>query len=151
MTISINPFIPKPSTPFQWAGMESVKSLNDKINFLQNRLKPKGIKVIFESPRLSEIQSALARGDRQTGILLYDIYKRGASATAYKKAEIEGKNISFYAHRQLDFDEILPWDHIDLGLKKEFYIHEYHRALEGKPTARCTDEKCARCKICHTK
>jgi len=151
LTISVNPFIPKPFTPFQWLGMEAIKLLNNKINFLQNRLKPRGIKVIFESPRLSEIQSALARGDRQTGLLLYVIHKMGATASAYKKAEFEGKSMSFYAHRQLNHDEILPWDHIDIGIKKEYFIYEYHRAMEGKVTVRCTDEKCARCKICDVK
>lgn len=151
LTVSVNPFIPKPFTPFQWLGMEPVKLLNDRINFLKTQLRPRGIKLIFESPRLSEIQSALARGDRQTGLLLYDIYKKGASTTAFKKAEIEGKSIDFYAHRPLDQDEILPWEHIDIGLKKEFFISEFHRAMEGKPTTRCTDEKCASCKICHTK
>jgi radical SAM superfamily enzyme YgiQ (UPF0313 family) len=151
LTVSVNPFIPKPFTPFQWLGMEPVKLLNDRINFLKTQLRPRGIKLIFESPRLSEIQSALARGDRQTGLLLYDIYKKGASTTAFKKAEIEGKSIDFYAHRPLDQDEILPWEHIEIGLKKEFFISEFHRAMEGKPTTRCTDEKCASCKICHTK
>jgi len=107
--------------------------------------------VIFESPRLSEIQAALARGDRQMGLLLYDIYKKGGTASAFRKAEIEGKNVSFYAHRKLDFDETLPWDHIDIGINKQFFISEYQRAMEGRPTARCTDEKCAKCKVCHTK
>lgn len=151
MTVSVNPFIPKPFTPFQWLGMEPVKLVNDKINFLQSRLRPMGIKVIFESPRLSEIQSALARGDRHTGLLLYEIYKKGATNSAYKNAEIEGKNISYYAHRQLDHDDILPWSHIDIGLKKEYFISEYNKALEGKHTARCTDEKCRTCKICQNK
>ncbi|HHY42360.1 MAG TPA: radical SAM protein [Thermoanaerobacterales bacterium] len=151
MTISVNPFIPKPFTPFQWLGMEPIKLLNDKINFLQNRLRPIGIKVIFESPRLSEIQSALARGDRQTGLLLYDIYKKGVTTSAYKKSEIEGKSISYYAHRQFDLEDILPWSHIDIGLKKEYFISEYNLALQGKSTARCTDEKCRVCKICKNK
>ena len=61
LSISINPFIPKPFTPFQWLGMEDVKTLNDKIKKIKSRLKPAGIRVIFESPRLSEIQAALAR------------------------------------------------------------------------------------------
>src|SRR5690606_37936001 len=124
LTVSVYPFIPKPFTPFQWLGMEPVKLLNDRINFRKTQLRPRGIKLIFESPRLSEIQSAHARGDRQTGLLLYDIYKKGASTTAFKKAEIEGKSIDFYAHRPLDQDEILPWEHIDIGLKKEFFISE---------------------------
>lgn len=151
LTISINPFIPKPFTPFQWLGMESVGVLNERIKLIQNRLKPKGIKVIFESPRLSEIQSALSRGNRQTGLLLYDIYKSGARTSAFNKAEIDGKGIKYYAHRQLRKNDVLPWDHINLGLKKEYFISEYNRAIKGEATARCTDEKCKVCKICQHK
>ena len=151
LTISVNPFIPKPFTPFQWFGMESVKLLNQKIRLLQNRLSPKGIRVIFESPRLSQIQSALSRGDRQTGLLLYDVYKNGASTSAYKKAEINGKGIKYYAHRFLRQEDVLPWEHIDLGLDKEYFILEHNRAMEYKSTARCIDEKCKTCKICRHK
>lgn len=151
LTISVNPFIPKPFTPFQWLGMEPVKVLNNKIKLLQNSLRSKGIKVIFESPRVSEIQAALSRGDRQTSLLLYNIYKNGASTSAFKKAEVDGKGIHFYAHRFLGFDELLPWDHMDLGLKKEYFVSEYNRALRGDFTERCTDEKCKNCKICQHK
>jgi radical SAM family uncharacterized protein len=151
LTISVNPFIPKPFTPFQWFGMESVRLLNERIRLLQNHLRPRGIKVICESPRLSQIQSALSRGDRQTGLLLYDIYKKGAGTSAYKKADISGKGINYYAHRYLRQEDVLPWDHIDLGLNKEYFISEYDRAIKGKSTARCTDAKCEVCKICRHK
>lgn len=151
LSISVNPFIPKPWTPFQWVGMESIDTLNKKINRLENSLKPKGIRVIFESPRLSEIQSALARGDRLMGILLYEAYKLGGKTSSYKKIEIEGRNIEYYAHRHLAFEDTLPWDHIDIGLKKEYFINEYKRALQGKFTRRCTDEICSTCRICQHK
>jgi hypothetical protein len=73
-------------------------------------------------------------------LLLYDIYKKGAGTSAYKKAEITAKVLSYYAHRYLCLEDVLPWDHIDLGLNKEYFISEYNRAIEGKITARCTDE-----------
>jgi len=62
------------------------------------------------------------------GLLLYDIYKKGGTASAFRKAEIEGKNVSFYAHRKLDFDETLPWDHIDIGINKQFLF----RSISGQ-------------------
>ncbi len=151
LTISVNPFIPKPFTPFQWFGMEAVKLLREKIQVIRKHLKPKGIRVIYESPRLSEVQSALARGDRQTGILLHEIYKKGASSSAFKRTKIDGKGIEYYAHRHLNLEDILPWDHLDLGLSKAFFSSEYNRAIEGKTTARCTEEKCKTCGICHHK
>lgn len=151
LTISVNPFIPKPFTPFQWLGMESVKILNKKIKLLQNNLRPKGIKVIYESPRISQIQAALSRGDRRTGLLLYSAYKKGSTTAALRKAEIDGKDIQFYAHRSFSFDELLPWSLLDLGLKKEYFISEFNRALKGEHTTRCTNEKCRVCKICQHK
>ncbi|HHW02976.1 MAG TPA: radical SAM protein [Thermoanaerobacterales bacterium] len=151
LSISVNPFIPKPWTPFQWVGMESTDILNKKISRLENALKPRGIRVLSESPRLSEIQAALARGDRLMGFLLYEVYKLGGKTSSYKKVEIEGKNLEHYAHRSLDFEDILPWDHMDIGLKKEYFINEYKRALQGKFTRRCTDEICSTCSICQHK
>lgn len=151
LTISVNPFIPKPWTPFQWAGMEKVDDLNKKISMLESNLKPKGIKVLFESPRISEIQAALARGDRQMGIALYDAYKLGGKISSYKKVKIHDFSMEYYAHRSLPFDGNLPWDHIDIGLKKEYFMSEYNRAQKGEHTRRCTDEICRVCKICRHK
>ena len=151
LTVSINPFIPKPFTPFQWIGMEDVKSLNEKIKLIQNKLKPHGIKVIFESPRMSEIQAGLARGNRHTAKLLYEIYKNGATNSAFSKTKIDGKGLEFYAHREIDKKAVLPWEHINIGLSKAYFLGEYNRATNGQPTEKCTEEKCQKCRICQIK
>ncbi|TYP54929.1 radical SAM protein [Thermosediminibacter litoriperuensis] len=148
LTVSINPFIPKPFTPFQWLGMESVLSLEEKIKKLQSNLKPKGIKVLYESPRVSQIQAALARGDRTTAMMLYKVHLEGGDLSRFKRVEMEGKNVEYYAHREFDLDDMLPWDHIDIGLGREYFVEEYKRALKGQVTRRCTEEICNVCKIC---
>lgn len=148
LSVSANPFIPKPWTPFQWCGMESQGTLNKRIKKLQRNLKGAGIKLNFESPRLSEIQSAFARGDRLTGYLLYEAFKLGGDLSAYKRTEVKGRNMGFYAHRHFDFQDVLPWHHIDIGIGKEYFVSEFKRALNGKLTRTCTDEICKTCRIC---
>ncbi|MCG0274710.1 MAG: TIGR03960 family B12-binding radical SAM protein [Thermosediminibacteraceae bacterium] len=148
LTVSVNPFVPKPFTPFQWLGMESLGSLEDKIKKLQSNLKPKGIRLLYESPRVSQVQAALARGDRNIAMILYKVHKAGGDLSRFKRFEVEGKNIEYYAHREFALDARLPWDHIDIGLDKEYFIEEYKRALTGKTTRRCTQDICRVCKIC---
>lgn len=148
LTVSVNPFIPKPFTPFQWLGMEDLTSLEGKIKKLQNHLKPKGIRMLYESPRISQVQAALSRGDRDTATLLYRVHRSGGNLTALKRFEVEGKNVEYYAHREFPLDAVLPWDHIDIGLSKEYFIKEYQKAIKGKTTRRCTEEICRVCRIC---
>ncbi|ADL07727.1 B12-binding domain-containing radical SAM protein [Thermosediminibacter oceani] len=148
LTVSINPFIPKPFTPFQWFGMEPVPVLEEKLRKLKSSLKPKGIKVLYESPRVSQIQAALARGDRTTAMMLYKVHLEGGDLSRFRRVWVEGKNVEYYAHREFDLDVVLPWEHIDIGLKKEYFVEEYKRALKGESTRRCTEEVCNVCKIC---
>ena len=148
MSISINPYIPKPFTPFQWYGMESLQRINSKLKIIRNSLKPLGVRLIYESPRLSQIQSAFSRGDRLAGTLLYEIFKFEDKSASYKKAQIQGKNIEFYAHRLLDKNMILPWDHINIGLKKDYFLSELEKAEKWISTRRCTKEVCSVCNIC---
>lgn len=152
LTVSVNPFIPKPFTPFQWCAMAPLPEIKHTEGKLKNRLKPHGIKVLFESPWMSQIQSALSRGDRRTGYLLYDIYKAGNGRGAYGKIHLEeGPGIGDYAHRQFDQADLLPWAHLDIGLSKSFFISEFKNAGRGISMRRCTDEICKDCNICSLK
>ena len=89
-------------------------------------------------------------GDRKL-VYSFMMYTKMVQVSAYKKAEINGKGIKYYAHRFLRQEDVLPWEHIDLGLDKEYFILEHNRAMEYKSTARCIDEKCKTCKICRHK
>jgi len=116
LTISISPFVPKPHTPFQWCQMEGVKTLSQKLQHLRRKLGAVGgIRVPVSSAKWSAIQGVLARGDRRLVNVLYDITQESISwSLALKK---NGLNQDFYL-RSIQVDELLPWDHIDMGVPK---------------------------------
>jgi radical SAM superfamily enzyme YgiQ (UPF0313 family) len=151
LTASVNPFIPKPFTPFQWYGMEEIRLLSEKIKHLQANLNPKGIRILSESPRMAEIQAALSRGNRNTGLLLYKAYTMGARASHFRKVKAAEKGMEFYAHKRFNIEDHLPWEHIDMGLKKEFFVKESIKAQKGQFTRRCDATMCGSCMICKNK
>ncbi|MEK6599164.1 MAG: TIGR03960 family B12-binding radical SAM protein [Deltaproteobacteria bacterium] len=145
ITVSINPFIPKPFTPFQWCAYEDVKSLKNKMGIIKDGLKnEKGIKINSLSPREGYIQAILSVGDRRIGKVLVDAHKKGWN-NAIKSA---APGAEFYAERQKGFSEILPWDFIDNGIKKKYLWQEYQRALKGQTTPPCDVGRCMRCGVC---
>ncbi len=145
ITVSINPFIPKPFTPFQWCGYEDIKSLKDKLAAIKDGLRSeKGINISCMPPWEGYIQTILSVGDRRVANILLDVYKSGWKA-AIKSA---APDADFYAEGQRDFSEILPWDFIDNGIKKEYLWKEYQRALKGQTTPPCDVGRCMRCGVC---
>lgn len=145
ITVSINPFIPKPFTPFQWRGYEDMESLKNKIDIIKTGLKnEKGIKLSFLSLRQGYIQTLLSVGDRRVGKILRSAYAKGWKE-ALKNAEPEP---DFYINRTKGFSETLPWDFIDNGIKKEYLWKEYQRALKGQTTPPCNVGRCVKCGVC---
>ena len=149
ITLSINPFIPKPFTPFQWCAYEDIKSLKNKLDIIKNGLTSvKGIKISCLSPREGYIQTLLSVGDRRVGRVLVAAHAKGWKA-ALKETE---PNADFYVNGQKDFSEILPWDFIDNRIKKEYLWKEYQRALNAQTTPPCPPladgRKCVRCGVC---
>ena len=114
----------------------------------------KNIKYNSHDADTSRIEGILARGDRRLGAVLLDVYKRGAKYDAWSEHfdvtkwndafDACGLDAAFYNERQRDFDEILPWDFIDIGVKKSFLQKEYELAVEGKTTVNCM-EGCTNC------
>lgn len=145
LQISASCYVPKPWTPFQWCGMAPQKELSNKLKQIKDCLKgARNIELSSESPRSAYIQAWLARGDRRLGRIIATA--AGASyAEAASKAEID---TDFYASRQREKDEILPWDHIDLLVKKDYLWKEYTHALEHRITACCNVGSCFRCGVC---
>lgn len=129
LTLSINPFIPKPHTPLQWFPMDHVKSLEEKLRYLKKGISLlDNVKIIYELPKWSYIQTLLSRGDRRVGaILLNQFISRCDWKAASRQANL---STDFYVYRKISPDEILPWDHIDPGIKKEVLIGEYRRMIE---------------------
>ncbi|MBF8250707.1 MAG: radical SAM protein, partial [Deltaproteobacteria bacterium] len=146
ITLSINPLIPKPWTPFQWSPMEDVKSLSNKLKYIKESLKKEGnIEVIHENPKDSYLQALLSRGDRRVGGIIRAALETGSWNRGIKESQVE---TDFYVYRMRGRDEIFPWDFIDHGIEKGYLWKEYERALKGQFTPPCNPPKCHRCGVC---
>jgi radical SAM family uncharacterized protein len=129
VVLSVNPFIPKPATPFQWASMDGVGELKRKLKIIQRGLKgEKGMEMIHDLPKWAYIQALLSRGDRRVGKILMAVrHYQGNWGKALQETNI---NPDFYVYRKRDMDEIFPWDFIDHGIPKEGLKKEYMKAME---------------------
>ena len=147
ITLSVNSFVPKPFTPFQWEPMEEVKSLNRKLRALDKAVRSIGnMNIIHDLPKWEYVQALLSRGDRMIGRLLLEVHERDGD---WKAAGRElGLDLDRYVVRRRGFDEILPWDFIDIGVRKEYLRNEYQRSLEGKFTPPCDVGSCRACGVC---
>ncbi|HXY62641.1 MAG TPA: TIGR03960 family B12-binding radical SAM protein [Nitrospirota bacterium] len=147
ITLSVNSFVPKPFTPFQWEPMEAIESLNRKQRILEKAIRKIGnMNIIHDLPKWEYIQALLSRGDRRIGALIAHAHAQGGD---WRKAAKEiDMTMDFYVARKREFNEVLPWDFIDIGLRKEYLRKEHERALEGKLTPRCRVGSCTTCGVC---
>jgi len=145
--VSLNSFVPKPFTPFQWVPLENIKELKTKIRHVQKGLRRvPNVRVHADLPRWAYIQALLSRGDRRAAkLLLLAHANNGNWAKTLKDSII---NPDFYVYRKRSVDEILPWDFIDHGLKKSFLLEEYQKALQEKSTPPCNIGQCKACGVC---
>jgi len=148
ITVSLNSFIPKPFTPFQWIAMDEVRSLKKKIKKIKDGLKRvANVRVHSDIPRWAYIQALLSCGDRKVAqILLLANQNRGNWPKTLKASPV---NPDFYVHRERSLDELLPWDFIDHGINKSFLKQEHKRALQGKTSPPCPIESCNICGVCN--
>lgn len=124
---SVNPFVPKPGTPFQWCPMRPQKELASKMRELKRALGSiPNVEVHCKSPRLERLQALLSLGDRRLAPALLAI-ARGETDIG-RALRSAGLDLDFYIHRNRHFDEILPWDHIDNGMKTELLASQYQKA-----------------------
>jgi radical SAM superfamily enzyme YgiQ (UPF0313 family) len=127
--LSLNPFVPKPGTPFQWHPFEDVRNLNEKIKMVQRGLRQeKGVSVAADVPKWSYLQTLLSRGDRRVGRFLLAAHGLGGNwPQAYRSVDV---NPDFYVYRKRAWEEVFPWDFIDHGINKELLWAEYQQALK---------------------
>lgn len=158
IVVSTSLFVPKPFTPFQWSPMNEAGEFTSKRKFLtakvHEQLNQRSIKYNCHDSVVSVIEGVLARGDRRCCDLIYTVYKKGCLFDAWTEYFNEEKwreafaetgiDPAFYANRQRDYDEILPWDFIDIGVTREFLIRENERAKEAQVTPNCR-MKCSGC------
>jgi radical SAM family uncharacterized protein len=129
LVLSVNPFIPKPATPFQWVPLEEVAEMKKKLKMIQRGVQgEKGMEMIHDLPKWAYVQALLSRGDRRVGKILMATHRcQGNWSQALRETSI---NADFYVYRKRDLDEIFPWDFIDHGIPKEQLKGEYLKAME---------------------
>lgn len=159
ITMSTSFFVPKPFTPFQWAPMydkdeylRRAKIVNDT---MKEQLNHKSLRYNWHEADVTVLEGLLARGDRKLAQAIYLAYEDGCIFDAwsdYFDAEkwdkaLDEANISvdFYAYRQRDLDEILPWDFIDVGVRKDFFVREWKRATEEQVVTPNCRMQCSGC------
>lgn len=147
-------FVPKPHTPFQWEKQITPQEYLRRCRLLKSHFYSKSIVYDYHSPDLSRLEAVFARGDRRLGPVIETAVKNGARLDgwdeyfnyakwydAFRQCGIEE---DFYTTRGYGEDEILPWDTIDVGVRKDFLKRERHRAYEGQVTPDCR-HGCAGC------
>jgi radical SAM superfamily enzyme YgiQ (UPF0313 family) len=142
--LSVNPFVPKPWTPFQWAPLAPKGAVDAKRRLLERTLRPKGIDVELLSPREAYLQTLLSRGDRRCADLLELAHaETGGDLRAALRRWPHDPD--FFVHREAGIEEVLPWDYLDHGLTKEFLAREYRRGVREKLTPKCHVQTCRAC------
>jgi len=130
---SISPFIPKPHTPFQWEEMEPTDGLSQKMEYMKRRVRSRRIRFKFHKLNLSFLEAVFSRGDRRLGPVLLAAFKNGAQFDSWDEFFDFNRWMEAFANESIDphfytagreFDAILPWDHIDGGISKEWCIKE---------------------------
>jgi radical SAM family uncharacterized protein len=148
LTVSVACFVPKPHTPFQWAAQDSMESLAEKQRRLKDALRPiKGVKYNWHDARTSMLEAVFARGDRRLSAVLEAAYNAGCRFDSWMELfdfgkwqaafEITGINPDFYAVREREYEETLPWDTIDTGVNKAYLWSEKQRGDVAAVTPDC--------------
>jgi radical SAM family uncharacterized protein/radical SAM-linked protein len=154
INVTVSPFVPKAHTPFQWCGQISIDEMSRKLGYLKESLNSRKLKYKGHDERMSFLEAVFARGDEKLSQLIETAWRSGcrldgwsehfifpAWEDAMDKTGIDG---SAYSERNLGKDEQLPWDNIDIGVKKNFLYREYERALSEERSPGCR-ETCLHC------
>ena len=148
LTLSINPFIPKPFTPFQWMAMDNQKTVEKKLQYIKKALqKNRRIEVLVESPKEAYIQGVLARGDRRLGAVIAACAADRGSKSFKAELKAAGLDMDEMNYRERSFDEFLPWSHLDMGMDDGYLEMEWKRSVDEAYTPPCV-QGCKRCGVC---
>jgi len=152
LSVGVSPFVPKPHTPFQWYGQNSLELIMEKNRFLKGALLRKGVQFRGHDPEMSMLEAAFARGDETLSRLIEEAWRLGCRLDAWteyfdmakwKQAmDNTGINAADFAEREIEADSALPWENIDIGVTKKFLWKEYQQALSAQFTSDCR-------KVCH--
>lgn len=147
LTLSINPFVPKPWTPFQYHPFAEPGLLKKKLTSLRRGLAGvANLKIMGEKPENAYLQATLARGDRRLAPAIVEYARRGGNWQQVFRGQ--GLDPKEYAMRSRGPEELFPWEIIDQGVKRDYLWHEYQKGLAARVTPACDVTNCRRCGVC---
>lgn len=156
VSVSCATFVPKPFTPFEFEPQDTREMIEHKQKLLVSAIKSKKIRVSWHDSNVSILEAVFAKGDRRLCNVIYTAWKKGCKFDSWSEHykfdkwmeafEECGIDPAFYANRRFDYDEILPWDHLDYLVSKYFFIRENKRAHESKTTPHCR-KRCSGCGV----
>ena len=158
-TVSVGGFVPKPFTPFQWFGQNTDIELHRKIHLLRDATRRMhGVNLKWHDPRATLAEGITARGDRRLGPVIEDVWRRGGTFQEWSEhfdldlwtdaMERHDLSIEWYVYRHRTEDEVLPWDHLDAGLHKDFLWTDWTDALDEVGLPDCRWTPCYDCGAC---
>lgn len=166
-TISIGAFVPKPHTPFQWVGQTDPETSNERMRQLKQRVRDdrqcgRAIGIRYSDGRPGLIEGLLARGDRRVGRVIEAVWRAGGTFDGWSEhfdfdrwvrcAEEQltplGVDLAWFTTRERPVTEVLPWDHLDLGLDRNWLWQDYQDALAGRAVHDCRWDDCNDCGVC---
>lgn len=163
LTCTLSIFVPKPFTPFQWCGQMDLDMVTEHIHYLMEQVKHiKGVKVNYHEKFVSLLEAVLTRGDENLCEYIEALYKKGCYLDAwgeyfdknvwFSTAEELGIDLNNLAQKQYDTNDTLPWDFVDVGINKKWFVDEYNKAFlidEKSPNVVPTcQHHCVGCGVC---
>jgi hypothetical protein len=159
VNIGASTFVPKPHTPFQWVGLDALENVHAKQALLKRGLRGQGLKLNWTDPAETQLEALLSRGDRRLGRVIHHAWQLGARFDAWDEhfkpeawwtaLEEAGLDAVSYTHRPRSLDEVFPWDHIEIGVRKKFLAQDYLMSQQGQTREDCR-ERCFACGILPT-
>ena len=156
LNIGVSTFIPKPHTPFQWAPLDARQNVDQKLRLLKRQMRRGGMHLRWNNYDDSEFEGWLSRGDRRLGRVIRRAWELGCKFDAWQDQhqhdawlqafDESGIDPDFYNYRERGLDEVFPWDHIDVGLRKKFLRDDYLMSIKRETRVDCRD-KCFACGI----
>ena len=158
VTVSVSSFVPKAHTPFQWCPQDTVEVLKRKQAYLRDKFsRIKGLISTGMTPNRVSWRRLLP-GEQELAPVIREAWRKGCRFDSWSDQfkpelwreafEAVGYKPAVKVNSQLGLESVLPWEHIDTGVSKEFLLREYHNALQGKLTLDCRQGKCSQCGIC---
>lgn len=159
VTVSVGGFVPKPFTPFQWFGQNTIEELNRKIYLLRDEIKKhRGVQMKWHDPKATFVEGMSSRGDRRLGSVIEQVWRDGGTFQEWSEhfdvdrwtraMADHGLSVEWYTYRHRDEDEVFPWDHLNAGLHKDFLWQDWRDALNEVGLEDCRWTPCYDCGAC---